>query len=162
MKLHTSNFVIALLALVLACAVPVMAQQPSTPTAEKSKSESCCAMDSCCKGDSCSMHKEGSTQAAATDGCCCSGDSCDMKSGESAADASKMSADMAKHATHAKKDHSSCCNMKQGASGEMKPEGSCCDMKHDGSSGDMKHDGSCCNMKQKDKQKEAKKQQKAA
>ncbi|HEY3580042.1 MAG TPA: hypothetical protein VGK82_05840 [Pyrinomonadaceae bacterium] len=87
-----------------------------------------------------------------------------MKSGDmaSAAEGSKNSADMAKHAMYDKKNHSSCCNMKhEGASGDMKTEGSCCDMKHDGAAGDMKHDGSCCNMKQKDKQKEAKKQKSA-
>jgi len=161
MKLHTGNIVIAMLALVLASAISLMAQQTAAPTTQKTQSESCCAMDSCCKGDSCAMHKEGSTPPAGTDECCCSGDSCDMKSGEmvmSGADASKNSADMAKHSMHDKKNHSSCCNMKdQGSSGDMKMEGSCCNMKHDGASSDMKHEGCCCNMKQKDKQKEAKK-----
>jgi len=67
-------------ALGLAAAISTVGlAQNSTPKDQKTKSESCCAMESCCcKGDSCSMknHKDDS----AKDGCCCcNGDSCDMK-----------------------------------------------------------------------------------
>jgi len=173
MKFHKSTILVALLALLLLTVVSAMGQQTGV-TDQKKEAVSCCAMD-CCKDGSCPMHKAGAAQTAATEACCCSGDSCNMpQNGEmamNASDPSKNSADMAKHAKHDKKDHSSCCNMKHDGAmsnmkhdamgnmtGDMKQEDCCCNMKHDAASGDMKHDGSCCKMKEKNKQKEARKQ----
>ena len=68
------------LALGLAAAVSTVGlAQNSTPKDQKTKTESCCAVESCCcQGDSCSM-KNHFKDHSEKDGCCCSGDSCKMK-----------------------------------------------------------------------------------
>ncbi len=68
------------LALGLGAAVSTVGlAQNSTPKDQKTKTESCCAVESCCcQGDSCSM-KNRPKDHTAKDGCCCSKDSCNMK-----------------------------------------------------------------------------------
>ncbi len=69
------------LALGLAAAISTVGfAQNSTPKDQKTKTESCCAMESCCcKGDSCSMKHDPKNHSSKDGCCCCSGDSCNVK-----------------------------------------------------------------------------------
>ena len=96
-----------LLGLLLFAFAVAIAQTPAQGD-QKSKTESCCAMESCCcNSGSCPMKAEGSENAEAKEGCC-SGDSCKMK----AKDGAK---------SHADHKGCACC-------------GDSCDMKHEGKS----------------------------
>lgn len=131
MKPRKNTFLVILLGLLLFAFAAALAQTPSQGD-QKSKTETCCAMDSCCcNNGSCPMKKEGATGADAKEGCC-SGDSCEMKDKDG----------MKNHAED--KGCCACC----GESCDMSKH----DAKHDAT---MKHDhkshkGDCCKMKQKD------------
>lgn len=98
------TILVMLLGLLLFAFAAAIAQTPAQGD-QKTKTESCCAMESCCcNSGSCPMKAEGTENAEAKEGCC-SGDSCKMKAKDGATS----------HADH------KCC-------------GDSCEMKHDGKS----------------------------
>ena len=107
-----NTILVMLLGLLLVAFAVAIAQTPAQGD-QKSKTESCCAMESCCcNSGSCPMKAEGTENAEAKEGCC-SGDSCKMK----AKDGAK---------SHADHKGCACCGDSCDMKSEGNTKGSCC------------------------------------